>query len=173
MVYGHDTAGFLFRAALKGWQQENPEIKVYFQNEQNHDIGTEDPTLPRPRMYPCLIPADNFSSTLSGDHEAFIGMYAFKIVTDSLTGTLPSDKVIRSLKEVFKHNRRFVGTQVNTGTGEKEVKYEVQITTPIVVPEAYEDKARKLWLVNPFFEYRADINIDITKEDFEYGLPSA
>lgn len=160
MVYGHDTAAFLFQAALSQWSTSTG-IKVYYDNTFNRELLTGMTT---PRVEAHIIPADNFSNTLSGDHEAFIGMYQFRVVTELLKGTLPADKIVRSLKELYKHNKRFIGRDTGGVS-----RYEVQITSPMIVPEAFQEDT--LWVVRPYFEYRADINIDITKEDFEYGLP--
>lgn len=160
MVYGHDTAAFLFQAALVDWEQKN-NIKVYYDNTFNKQLQTG---MTIPRVEGHIIPADNFSATLSGDHEAFIGMYQFRVVTELLKGTLPAERITRSLKELYQHNKRFIGRDI-----QGNVKFEVQITSPIIVPEGMQ--MDKLWVVKPYFEYRADININIEKEDFEYGLP--
>ncbi len=160
---GHDTVRFLFQAALYEWAELN-NVHIETDNEKNQQV---DPALPpppavTPRVSAHIIPADTFSATLGGDHEAFIGMFQMTVFTQDGTGTGSSDDIINSLKKVFRNNRRFVGRN-------DEYEFVVQITSPIHTPEGKQEGVE--WLVHTYFEYRADINVIIDKEDFEYGLP--
>lgn len=160
----HDTARFLFSAALSQWATAN---NVWVDYDNVKTVNPDDPTGPpvTPRIASHIIPADTYSDTLSGDHECYIGMFQMSIYTKFATGTLENERLVKELKSIFKNNRRFI-----SGKGTPS-EITVQVVSPLRVNQGKQEGAE--WVVHTDFEYRSDINVDITQEDFEYGIPSS
>jgi hypothetical protein len=119
-----------------------------YAESKNIDVSFDNVTLTSDgdRIESHLIPSDTFSDTLSGDHNAYIGMFQMTLVVQYNNGLLEVESMVEELQVIFKNNKVFTDSS----------GFSVQVISPIKTPEGRQSGVQ--WRVPCYFEYRADTN---------------
>lgn len=92
----HAIIASIYEAKLLAWSKARTEpIKVVFENVQY------DPADGETYLRAFMLPGDTASSTLAGDHRAFIGVYQVSIVVPANTGKTKTNPLVAELTALF------------------------------------------------------------------------
>lgn len=92
----HAIIASIYETKLIAWSKARAEpIKVVFENVQY------DPADGETYLRAFLLPGDTASSTLAGDHRAFIGVYQVSIVAPAGTGKAKTNPLVAELTALF------------------------------------------------------------------------
>ena len=92
----HAIIASIYEAKLLAWSKARTEpIKVVFENVQY------DPADGETYLRAFSLPGDTASSTLAGDHRAFIGVYQVSIVAPANTGKTKTNPLVAELTALF------------------------------------------------------------------------
>lgn len=92
----HAIIASIYEAKLLAWSKARAEpIKVVFENVQ------DDPADGETYLRAFMLPGDTASSTLAGDHRAFIGVYQVSIVAPANTGKTKTNPLVAELTALF------------------------------------------------------------------------
>lgn len=92
----HAIIASIYEAKLLAWSKARAEpIKVVFENIQY------DPADGETYLRAFMLPGDTASSTLAGDHRAFIGVYQVSIVAPANTGKTKTNPLVAELTKLF------------------------------------------------------------------------
>ena len=92
----HAIIASIYEAKLLAWSKARAEpIKVVFENVQY------DPADCETYLRVFMLPGDTASSTLAGDHRAFIGIYQVSIVAPANTGKTKTNPLVAELTALF------------------------------------------------------------------------
>ncbi|WP_223496397.1 phage tail terminator-like protein [Pseudomonas sp. A-RE-26] len=134
----HAIIASIYEAKLIAWSKARAEpIKVVFENVQY------DPADGETYLRAFLLPGDTASSTLAGDHRAFIGVYQVSIVAPAGTGKAKTNPLVVELTGLFRLYARDTKSGVTVVT-----------MSPVEQGPGITDAAT--YMVPASFEYRAD-----------------
>ncbi|WP_339437036.1 phage tail terminator-like protein [Pseudomonas sp. EL_65y_Pfl1_R32] len=92
----HAIIASIYEAKLLAWSKARAEpIKVVFENIQY------DPADGETYLRAFMLPGDTASSTLAGDHRAFIGVYQVSIVAPANSGKTKTNPLVAELTTLF------------------------------------------------------------------------
>jgi len=92
----HAIIATIYEAKLIAWSKARAEpIKVVFENIQY------DPADGETYLRAFALPGDTVSSTLAGDHRAFIGVYQVNILAPANTGKTKTNPLVVELTALF------------------------------------------------------------------------
>ncbi|MBV4469350.1 phage tail terminator-like protein [Pseudomonas siliginis] len=92
----HAIIASIYEAKLIAWSKARTEpIKVVFENVQYEPADGET------YLRAFALPGDTASSTLAGDHRAFIGVYQVSIVAPANTGKAKTNPLVAELSALF------------------------------------------------------------------------
>lgn len=135
----HAIITSIYEAKLIAWSKARAEpIKVVFENVQY------DPADGETYLRAFLLPGDTASSTLAGDHRAFIGVYQVSIVAPANTGKTKTSPLVAELTALFPLYAR-------------DTKSGVTVVTMSPVGPGPGITDPPTYTVAVSFEYRADI----------------
>lgn len=135
----HAIIASIYEAKLIAWSKARAEpIKVVFENIQYDRADGET------YLRAFMLPGDTASSTLAGDHRAFIGIYQVSIVAPANTGKTKTNPLVFELTALFPLYARDAKAGVTVVTMSP-----VDLGPGITDPPTY--------TVPVSFEYRADI----------------
>ncbi|ERH60755.1 phage tail terminator-like protein [Pseudomonas simiae] len=135
----HAIIASIYEAKLIAWSKARAEpIKVVFENIQY------DPADGETYLRAFALPGDTASSTLAGDHRAFIGVYQVSIVAPANTGKTKTNPVVAELTALFPLYAR-------------DTKAGVTVVTMSPVDPGPGIPDPPTFTVPVSFEYRADI----------------
>jgi len=134
----HAIIATIYEAKLIAWSKARAEpIKVVFENVQY------DPADGETYLRAFALPGDTASSTLAGDHRAFIGVYQVSIVAPANTGKIKTNPLVAELIALFPLYARDTKTGVTVVT-----------MSPVEQGPGITDAAT--YMVPVSFQYRAD-----------------
>lgn len=137
----HAIIASIYEAKLIAWSKARAEpIKVVFENVQY------DPADGETYLRGFLLPGDTASSTLAGDHRAFIGVYQVSIVAPANTGKTKTNPLEVELTSLFPLYAR-------------DTKAGITVVTMSPVDPGPGIPDPPTFTVPVSFEYRADIAI--------------
>ncbi len=137
----HAIIASIYEAKLIAWSKTRVEpIKVVFENVQY------DPADGETYLRAFLLPGDTASSTLAGDHRAFIGVYQVSIVAPAGTGKTKTNPLVVELAGLFRLYARDTKSGVTVVT-----------MSPVEQGPGITDAAT--YMVPISFEYRADTGL--------------
>jgi len=137
----HAIIASIYEAKLIAWSKTRVEpIKVVFENVQY------DPADGETYLRAFLLPGDTASSTLAGDHRAFIGVYQISIVVPAGTGKTKTNPLVVELAGLFRLYARDTKSGVTVVT-----------MSPVEQGPGIADAAT--YMVPVSFEYRADTGL--------------
>lgn len=135
----HAIIASIYEAKLIAWSKARTEpIKVVFENVQY------DPADAETYLRAFMLPGDTASSTLAGDHRAFIGVYQVSIVVPANTGKTKTNPLVAELAVLFPLYARDTKAGVTVIT-----------MSPVDLGPGIPDPLT--YTVPVSFEYRADI----------------
>ena len=135
----HAIIASIYEAKLLAWSKARAEpIKVVFENMQY------DPADGETYLRAFMLPGDTASSTLAGDHRAFIGIYQVSIVAPAGTGKAKTNPLVAELTALFPLYAR-------------DMKSGVTVVTMSPVDHGPGIPDPPTFTVPVSFEYRADI----------------
>ncbi|WP_419795115.1 DUF4128 domain-containing protein [Pseudomonas palleroniana] len=92
----HAIIASIYEAKLLAWSRARTEpIKVVFENVQYEPADGEI------YLRAFMLPGDTASSTLAGDHRAFIGVYQISIVAPANTGKIKTNPLVAEFTALF------------------------------------------------------------------------
>lgn len=134
----HAIIASIYETKLIAWSKARAEpIKVVFENVQY------DPAEGETYLRAFLLPGDTASSTLAGDHRAFIGVYQVSIVAPAGTGKARTNPLVAELTALFPLYAR-------------DTKEGVTVVTMSPVDPGPSMSDPPTYTVPVSFEYRAD-----------------
>ncbi|WP_455826620.1 phage tail terminator-like protein [Pseudomonas graminis] len=137
----HAIIASIYEAKLIAWSKGRAEpIKVVFENVQY------DPADGETYLRAFMLPGDTASSTLAGDHRAFIGVYQVSIVAPANTGKTKTSPLVVELTSLFPLYTR-------------DTKAGITVVTMSPVDPGPGIPDPPTFTVPVSFEYRADIAI--------------
>lgn len=137
----HAIISSIYDAKLLAWSKVRAEpIKVVFENIQY------DPADGETYLRAFALPGDTASSTLAGDHRAFIGVYQISIVVPAGTGKTKTNPLVVELAGLFRLYARDTKSGVTVVT-----------MSPVEQGPGITDAAT--YMVPVSFEYRADTGL--------------
>ena len=137
----HAIISSIYDAKLLAWSKVRAEpIKVVFENIQY------DPAVGETYLRAFALPGDTASSTLAGDHRAFIGVYQISIVVPAGTGKTKTNPLVVELAGLFRLYARDTKSGVTVVT-----------MSPVEQGPGITDAAT--YMVPVSFEYRADTGL--------------
>ncbi|WP_179179074.1 phage tail terminator-like protein [Pseudomonas sivasensis] len=137
----HAIISSIYEAKLLAWSKVRAEpIKVVFENIQY------DPADGETYLRAFALPGDTASSTLAGDHRAFIGVYQISIVVPAGTGKTKTNPLVVELAGLFRLYARDTKSGVTVVT-----------MSPVEQGPGITDAAT--YMVPVSFEYRADTGL--------------
>lgn len=135
----HAIIASIYETKLIAWSKARAEpIKVVFENVKY------DPADAETYLRAFLLPGDTASSTLAGDHRAFIGVYQVSIVAPANTGKAKTNPLVAELSTLFPLYAR-------------DTKAGVTVVTMSPVDPGPGIPDPPTFTVPVSFEYRADI----------------
>ncbi|WP_443693991.1 phage tail terminator-like protein [Pseudomonas sp.] len=135
----HAIIASIYEAKLIAWSKARTEpIKVVFENVQY------DPADGETYLRAFMLPGDTASTTLAGDHRAFIGVYQVSIVAPANTGKSKTNPLVAELTALFPLYAR-------------DTKAGVTVVTMSPVDPGLGIPEPPTFTVPVSFEYRADI----------------
>jgi hypothetical protein len=135
----HAIIASIYEAKLIAWSRSRTEpVKVVFENVQY------DPADGETYLRAFMLPGDTASSTLAGDHRAFIGVYQVSIVAPANTGKTKTNPLVAELTALFPLYAR-------------DTKAGVTVVTMSPVDPGPGIPDAPTFTVPVSFEYRADI----------------
>lgn len=135
----HAIIASIYEARLLAWSKARAEpVKVVFENIQYDPVDGET------YLRAFALPGDTVSSTLGGDHRAFIGVYQVSIVAPANSGKTKTNPIVAELAALFPLYAR-------------DTKGDVTVVTmsPVDLGPGIPDPPT--YTVPVSFEYRADI----------------
>lgn len=134
----HAIIATIYEAKLIAWSKARAEpIKVVFENIQY------DPADGETYLWAFALPGDTASSTLAGDHRAFIGVYQVSIVAPANTGKIKTNPLVAELTALFPLYAR-------------DTKAGVTVVTMSPVEQGPGITDAATYMVPVSFQYRAD-----------------
>ncbi len=134
----HAIIATIYEAKLIAWSKARAEpIKVVFENIQY------DPADGETYLRAFALPGDTASSTLAGDHRAFIGVYQVSIVAPANTGKIKTNPLVDELTALFPLYAR-------------DTKAGVTVVTMSPVEQGPGITDAATYMVPVSFQYRAD-----------------
>jgi hypothetical protein len=134
----HAIIATIYEAKLIAWSKARAEsIKVVFENVQYDSADGET------YLRAFALPGDTASSTLAGDHRAFIGVYQVSIVAPANTGKIKTNPLVAELIALFPLYAR-------------DTKAGVTVVTMSPVEQGPGITDAATYMVPVSFQYRAD-----------------
>ncbi|MBC3336659.1 phage tail terminator-like protein [Pseudomonas [fluorescens] ATCC 17400] len=134
----HAIIASIYEAKLIAWSKARTEpIKVVFENVKYEPADGET------YLRAFMLPGETASSTLAGDHRAFIGVYQVSIVAPANSGKTKTNPLVVELTALFRLYAR------DTKSG-----FTVVAMSPVEQGPGITDAAT--YMVPLSFQYRAD-----------------